>query len=117
MTKKRKYDGEPFDENSPLGLLLLQKFALGGLSAIEVQKLAEAATASGAKAWDLGKLSQLGGCGSSPQNCYRDLCRTFFKGLVSPEAVDVSTLVLKMLGRKVSVFIKYLCCVFHCTLQ
>ncbi|CAK9117939.1 unnamed protein product [Durusdinium trenchii] len=60
MTKKRKYDGEPFDENSPLGLLLLQKFALGGLSAIEVQQLAGAATASGAKGWDLGKLSQLG---------------------------------------------------------
>ena len=80
------------EPHSPLWLLLLQKFALGKLSATEVQALASAACLSGCTARDLHGLAALGGHGNSPQNCHRDLTRLHFGALASPEPSKVTTL-------------------------
>ena len=55
--------------------LLLQKFAIGKLSACEVQELAMAATKSGAKCGFLVRLQAIGSMGQVPGNCHRDLIR------------------------------------------
>lgn len=86
--RKRKLEEE---DHSPLWLLLMQKFALGKLSAGEVQALASAACLSGSNATDLRQLASLGGHGNSPQNCHRDLTRLHFANLASPVPTKVTT--------------------------
>ena len=63
------------EEPCALWLLLLQKFAIGKLSACEVQELAMAATKSGAKCGFLVRLQGIGSMGQAPGNCHRDLIR------------------------------------------
>ena len=63
------------EEPCALWLLLLQKFAIGKLSACEVQELAMAANKSGATCGFLVKLGSIGSMGQVPGNCHRDLCR------------------------------------------
>ena len=63
------------EEPCALWLLLLRKFAIGKLSACEVQELAMAANKSGATCGFLVKLGSIGSMGQVPGNCHRDLCR------------------------------------------
>ena len=74
---------------SPLAILLLHKFAWGKLSASECQAFALAACKSGASGVDLETLAALGARGESPQNCHRDLVKTFFKEMCAPTPMDV----------------------------
>ena len=78
---------------SPLAILLLHKFAWGKLSASECQAFALAACKSGASGVDLETLAALGARGESPQNCHRDLVKTFFKEMCAPTPMDVKCLV------------------------
>ena len=71
-------------EPCALGLLLLRKFAVGKLSAIEVQEIAQAAWQSGLESPDIQELRGLGAMGHQAGNCHRDLLRKFFRGLTSP---------------------------------
>ena len=82
---------EPEEAHSPLCTLLLHKFALGKVSAVEVQQYADAAVKSGASHSDLISLQRLGGRGRSPQNTRRDLCRLHFKSLLTPVPHTVTT--------------------------
>ena len=88
---KRKRKGELCSDlaqadHSPLWLLLVQKFALGKLSASEVQQLADAAVKSGSTASNLESLAALGAHGNSKQNCHRDLVKKYFTNLATPAA-------------------------------
>ena len=82
---------EPEEAHSPLCTLLLHKFALEKVSAVEVQQYADAAVKSGASHSDLISLQRLGGHGRSPQNTHRDLCRLHFKSLRTPVPHMVTT--------------------------
>ena len=86
-SKKRKHLPAAIPEyghHSPLWLLLMQKFALGKLSAKEVQELADAALKSEGAA-DLLPLQAFGGHGRSPQNIHRDLMTKYFSRLMAPQ--------------------------------
>lgn len=88
--QKSKSGHDPLqEEHSPLWLLLLQKFALGNLSAAEVETLANAACLSGCSASDLQGLAGLGGHGNSLQN--RDFAKLLFANLASPQPSKVTT--------------------------
>ena len=91
MGKKRKTSHDP---HSPLFLMLVRHFALGKMSASEMQAFADAAVKSGSSAEDLLQLQALGGHGASPQNCHRDLSRWIFKDMCSPESCSITTPVL-----------------------
>lgn len=73
------------DDASPLGKLLLEKWAWGILSAPSVQEIAMAAKLSGLISADIEHLASLGASGHSPQNIHRDMVRTYCKDLVPPE--------------------------------
>ena len=77
-------------DHSPLWLLLVQKFAVGKLSASEVQQLADAAVKSGSTASGLASLAALGAHGNSKQNCHRDLVKRHLANLVTPAARPTS---------------------------
>ena len=86
----------------PLWVLLLKKFSIGKLSAIEVQELASAAVKSGLESQCVGKLPELGACGHSPGNCHRDLVRKYFRFLEAPDPWEVyGPLAVKKGGHRV----------------
>ena len=59
----------------PLWCVLLKKFAMGKMSAVEVQEMAAAAVKSGANSAEMLELEALGSYGSKPGNCNRDMLR------------------------------------------
>ena len=86
----------------PLWVLLLKKFSIGKLSAIEVQELASAAVKSGLESQCVGKLAELGACGHSPGNCHRGLVRKYFRFLEAPDPWEVyGPLAVKKGGHRV----------------
>ena len=72
-------------EPCALWVLLLRKFALGRLSAAEVQSIASAAVKSGAASTEMRELQSLGAMGNQPGNAHRDMIRKYFAALASPE--------------------------------
>ena len=89
-------------EPCALWVLLLRKFALGKLSAIEVQELAAAAVKSGLDRTEIRELQSLGAMGHQPGNAHRDMLRKHFAVLASPEPWKVKCdLVLKEDGKPV----------------
>ena len=111
MKRKRMSEGTSI---SPLGLMLLQDFAAGKLSATKVQAFAHAATksgpshqvgwlsyfmcffgigniayGSGSQSHDLDVLAAVGAYGNSDQNCHRDLMKQFFHDLRAPSPTMV----------------------------
>ena len=84
-------------EPCPLWTLLLRKYALGKLSAVEVQEFASAA-------WMhlKCKLSR-GSMGAIPGNIHRDLQRKYFHKLVAPAPWKITTnMLMKEDGQRVS---------------
>ncbi|CAK9083768.1 Uncharacterized protein SCF082_LOCUS39746 [Durusdinium trenchii] len=71
-------------EPCPLWVLLVQKFALGTISAIELQHLADAAVKSGASTPEMLQLQGLGAMGQQSGNVHRDLLRKCFTHLQAP---------------------------------
>ena len=61
------------------------KFALGKISAIEVQEVASAAVKSGAATAEMVELQKLGAFGQTKGNCHRDLMRKYFGKLEAPD--------------------------------
>ena len=89
-------------EPCALWVLLLRKFALGKLSAIEVQELAATAVKSGLDGKEIRELQSLGAMGHQPGNAHRDMLRKHFSMLASPEPWQVKCdLVLKEDGKPV----------------
>ena len=89
-------------EPCALWVLLLRKFALGKLSAIEVQELAAAAVKSGLDRTEIRGLQSLGAMGHQPGNAHRDMLRKHLAVLASPEPWKVKCdLVLKEDGKPV----------------
>ena len=89
-------------EPRSLWVLLLRKFALGRLSAIEVQETAAAAVKSGLESLEMRDLQGLGARGHQPGNAHRDMVRKYFSMLASPEPWKVKCdLVLKEDGKQV----------------
>ena len=89
-------------EPCALWVLLLRKFALGKLSAIEVQELAAAAVKSGLDRKEIRELQSLGAMGHQPGNAHGDMLRKHFSVLASPEPWKVKCdLVLKEDGEPV----------------
>lgn len=87
---------------SPLWLSLMKKFAVGKLSACDVQEVAECALNSGCDAPDIHTLAGLGASGNTAGNIHRDLMRKFFKNLQSPQPFTVTAPVqLKEEGQKI----------------
>ena len=64
--------------------VLMRKFALGKMSAAEVQQMAAAAVKSGANSPDMVGLQSLGGMGQVKGNIHRDLVRKHFASLLAP---------------------------------
>ena len=62
----------------------MRKFALGKMSAAEVQQMAAAAVKSGANSPDMIGLQSLGGMGQVKGNIHRDLVRKHFASLLAP---------------------------------
>lgn len=62
-----------------LVVLLMRKFALGKLSAIEVQEVAMAAVKSGLESPEMKELQALGALGHQPGNAHRDLMRKYLE--------------------------------------
>ena len=86
--------GEPdVTPSSPLGLLLLRRWADGSLSATDVQEIALAAMKTPRDARDLSALANLGAMGHQKGNCERDLKRKFFKDVSMPEPYMLKTTV------------------------
>ena len=83
------------EPESPLCLLLLKKWSLGSLSAVEVQEIAHASRLTGCHSADVTALAQLGASGEQPDNAHgnahRDLVRKFFKNLTMPEPFILHT--------------------------
>ena len=69
----------------PRWSLLLRKFALGKMSAIEVQEVASAAVKSGAATPEMIELQKLGTFGLTKGNCNRDLMRKYFGKMAAPD--------------------------------
>ena len=89
-------------EPCSLWVLLLRKFALGRLSAIEVQEMAAAAVKSGLDKKEIRELQSLGAMGHQPGNAHRDMVRRYFSVLASPEPTRVKCdLVVKENGKQV----------------
>ena len=90
-------------EPCPLWTLLLRKYALGKLSAVEVQEFASAACKSGADAPEMQALQRLGSMGAIPGNIHRDLQRKYFHKLVAPAPWKITTnMLMKEDGQRVS---------------
>ena len=97
--QKRKRDRERDLENveregamdSPLAILLIQKWSVGEISATLVQELAAAAKCSGCFQRDVAALAALGTHGIHMGNCHRDLVRKYFNKIVTPEPWLVKT--------------------------
>ena len=80
------------EQHSPLFLTLVKKFAVGKISAPEVQEIADAAVKSGSTSADLTKLQLLGSHGSSNKNIHRDLMRSLTRdGTKAPTLREVCT--------------------------
>ena len=69
----------------PLWGVLLRKFAIGKISAAELQEISSAAVKSGANSQEMLGLQSLGTMGQVKGNCHRDLCRKHFGALLSPQ--------------------------------
>ena len=78
------------DSRSPFWLLLIQKFAIGRLTAVEVQELADCAIKS------QNALGLLALHGSGPQNTHRDVMKKYFSQVKAPSQRLVPT---EMKGR------------------
>ena len=79
------------------------KYALGKLSAVEVQEFASAACKSGADAPEMQALQRLGSMGAIPGNIHRDLQRKYFHKLVAPAPWKITTnMLMKEDGQRVS---------------
>ena len=90
-------------EPCALWCLLMKKFAIGKLSAVEVQQLAAAAVKSGATSAEMRELQSLGSMGTCPGNCFRDMQRKYFRGLAAPEPWKITcSMMLKQDGDRVS---------------
>ena len=90
MGKKRKLAGS--HEPSPLYLLLIQDFALGKVSATQVQRIADAAVRSGANSEDLLLLQGLGANGFAAQNSHRDMMKLpVFRQMRAPHLTHITT--------------------------
>ena len=70
----------------------MRKFAIGKMSAVEIQQMASAAVKSGANTEEMVQLQKLGGFGQVPGNCHRDLQRKYFKSMDAPEPWKFSCL-------------------------
>ncbi|CAE7266703.1 unnamed protein product [Symbiodinium sp. CCMP2592] len=80
------------EQHSPLFLTLVKKFALGKISAPEVQEIADAAVKSGSDAPDLTKLQVLGAHGNWNNSIHRDLMRTLTRdGTKAPTLREICT--------------------------
>ena len=73
------------DHLSPLGRLLLNKWAWGKMSAVLLQELAHAAKMSGLQAADVGWMASLGSHGHSPNNINKQLMRKFVERSIAPQ--------------------------------
>ena len=81
----------------------MQKFALGVLSAREVQQFADAAVKSGASRPELVALQGLGSMGQRPGNVHRDLMRKCFAQLAAPTPYKLACkMQRKVAGEKVA---------------
>ena len=83
-------------EPCPLGLVLMRKFAVGKLSATEVQEFAQAAYQSGLDSPDIQVMRSLGSMGRQTGNCHRDLMRKFFQDLKSPSGCSTKIEMMRM---------------------
>jgi len=87
----------------PLWCVLLKKFAMGKMSAVEVQEMAAAAVKSGANSAEMLELEALGSYGSKPGNCNRDMLRKCFRNLAGPVPWKVKcSMLLKEEGNPVA---------------
>ena len=77
-------------EPCALFVLLLRKFAIGKLSATEVQEFAAAAVKSGLGDSAIKGLQTIGSMGHQTGNAHRDLLRKHFNDLVAPEPWEVT---------------------------
>ena len=68
----------------------MTRYAWGSLAATDLQEIAQAAAASGACHEDIFALASLGAHGEQPGNCHRDLMRTYFSGLATPEPFSLA---------------------------
>lgn len=90
-------------EPCALWVLLMRKFALGKLSAIEVQEVAMAAVKSGLESPEMKELQALGALGHQPGNAHRDLMRKYFSNLASPQPWNVRcSMMVKEEGHQVN---------------
>ena len=90
-------------EPCALWCLLMKKFAIGKLSAVEVQQLAAAAVKSGATSAEMRELQSLGSMGTCPGNCFRDMQRKYFRDLAAPAPWKITcSMMLKQDGERVS---------------
>eukprot|EP00969_Alexandrium_andersonii_P021487 940077-Alexandrium_andersonii.AAC.1 len=64
------------------------------MSPLKIQAIAEAAVKDGASHGDLKRLATLGGSGTNPQNCQRDLLRSLVPSGIS-EAISEVQLAFK----------------------
>lgn len=88
-------------EPCPLWVLLVQKFALGTISAIELQHLADAAVKSGASTPEMLQLQGLGAMGQQSGNVHRDLLRKCFTHLQAPAPYKLTCqMAMKVAGEK-----------------
>ena len=86
----------------PLWCVLLKKFAMGKMSAVEVQEMAAAAVKPGANSAEMLELEALGSYGSKPGNCNRDMLRKCFRNLAGPVPWKVKVLNALERGREPS---------------
>ena len=90
------------EEPCALWVLLLRKFSIGKLSALEVQEVASAAVKSGADNAEMRALQGLGGMGHARGNVHRDLVRKYFSLLLSPEPWEIQCpLAVKQGGHRI----------------
>lgn len=90
--RKKKTTLEQRESN--LCTALLSLWAHGHLSAVQIRKLAEAATLDGANHPELADLAKVGHYGQVPGNCHRDILCRFVKDVCIPEPLEVQVTVL-----------------------
>ena len=76
--KRARLQGEAEPEvaqESPLAIAFVEKWACGGLTAVEIQNLAHLAVQSGCSSDMMTYLAEIGARGTQPGNCGRDLTR------------------------------------------
>jgi hypothetical protein len=90
------------EEPCALWVLLLRKFSIGKLPALEVQEVASAAVKSGADNAEMRALQGLGGMGHARGNVHRDLVRKYFSLLLSQEPWEIQCpLAVKQGGHRI----------------